>query len=251
MSPLVVSFITFALVFGGAMLGIRVGAILPGHHRITESKDSVRLGMGLIATMVALVLGLLIASAKSSYDTQSNELTEVSAKLVLLDRVLAHYGPESKDARDLLQAAARRLLDRMWSAGPNGPPEAEGTSPGSEQLYDKILALPVKSDAQRSIQGQALNIAIDLGQMHWLMYEQRVASVSFTLLAVLISWLTICFISFGLFAPPNTTVIVSLFISAMSASGAIFLILEMYTPYAGLIQISSAPLRAAIAHLGG
>jgi hypothetical protein len=123
-------------------------------------------------------------------------------------------------------------------------------SGGSEVLYDKVQGLVPANDVQRTIQGQALSLVIALGQMRWLMYEQRASSVSMPLLVVLISWLIIIFVSFGLFAPFNATVLTSLFVSALSFSGAIFLILEMYAPYNGLIQISNAPLRAAFAHLG-
>ena len=123
-------------------------------------------------------------------------------------------------------------------------------SAGAEILYDKIAGLSPKSDTQRSLKGQALSLAVDLGKTRWLMYEQETGSVSIPLLVVLVFWLTVIFISFGLFAPFNVTVVSSLFASALSVSGAIFLILEMYTPYEGLVQISNAPLRAALAHLG-
>ncbi|HYL91613.1 MAG TPA: hypothetical protein VEW69_00495, partial [Alphaproteobacteria bacterium] len=103
---------------------------------------------------------------------------------------------------------------------------------------------------QRTMQAQAVSIVIGLGQMRWLMYEQRATSVSLPLLIILIFWLTIIFISFGLFAPLNVTVVASLFVSSLSVSSAILLILEMYSPYRGLIQLSSAPLRVALAHLG-
>jgi hypothetical protein len=215
-----------------------------------DSKDVVKLGIGLVGTMAALVLGLLVASAKGSYDTQSTELTEMSAKVVLLDRFLAHYGPETKEARDMLRGAVVRILDRTWSKDSTSPSQVEPPSTGGDVLYDKMQGLSPKDDTQRSIKDQALSVAIGLGQTRWLMYEQSVTSVSLPLLVVLVFWLTIIFISFGLFAPPNATVVASLFVSALSVSGAIFLILEMYSPYSGLIQISSAPLRAALAHLG-
>ena len=250
MSAVAVSLITLAFVFGGAVLGIFLRVRLPEDQVGADSRDVVKLGMGLVGTIAALVLGLLIASAKGSYDTQSAELTDMSSKIVLLDRVLAHYGPESKEARDLLRAAVVRTLDRMGSKEQSGSSQSDPSSSGAEVLYDKIQGLAAQNDGQRSIQAEALNIAISLGQTRWLMYEQRATSISIPLLAVLIFWLTIIFVSFGLFAPPNATVIASLFVTAPSVSGAIFLILEMYTPYAGLIQISNAPLRAALAHLG-
>jgi hypothetical protein len=250
MSPLTISLITFAFVFGGALLGTTVRAVVPQHNLTPDSKEAVKLGMALVATMAALVLGLLIASAKSSFDAQTTELTEMSSKIVLLDRILAHYGPEAMEARDVLRASVVRVLNQLSSKNPAGSSRSEAPSSGSEVLYDKIQGLSAKNDAQRSNQAQALSIAISLGQTRWLMYEQRVTSVSIPLLAVLIFWLTIIFISFGLFAPPNAMVIASFFVSAVSVSGAVLLILEMYTPYGGLIQISSAPLQASLANLG-
>jgi hypothetical protein len=250
MSPAAISLIAFAFVFGGALFGTALRAAVPKHNLSADSKEAVKLGMALVATMAALVLGLLIASAKSSFDTQNTELTEMSSKVVLLDRILAHYGPETMEAHDILRASVVRILDRMASKDSGGPFKSDASDNASEVLFDKIQGLSAKSDAQRSIQAQALSITISLGQTRWLIYEQRIASVSLPLLAVLIFWLTIIFISFGLFAPPNAMVVASFFVSALSVSGAILLILEMYTPYGGLIQISSAPLRAALAHLG-
>ena len=250
MSSTIISLIVFACVFGGALLGIFLHAVLPQNHLTNESKDIVKLGMGLVGTMAALVLGLLVASAKGSYDTQSAELTQMSANIALLDRVLAHYGPETKEARALLRGAVVRLLDQMWSKDGTSASSSAPTSAGGEILYDKMQGLSPKNDTQRSLQGQALSMAMDLGKTRWLMYEQATTSVSIPLLVVLVLWLAAIFISFGLFAPFNGTVVASLFVSALSVSGAIFLILEMYTPYAGVIQLSSAPLRAALAHLG-
>ena len=247
MDPLTVGLIVFACVFGGALLGIFLHSSLPEHHLGADSKDIVKLGMGLVATMAALVLGLLVASAKGSYDAQSAELTRMSANIALLDRVLAGYGQETKEARELLRGAAARILDQMWSEdGALKPP----TAAGGEILYDKVAGLSPKNDTERSLQGHALSITMDIGKSRWLMFAQATASVSMPLLVVLVIWLTVIFISFGLFAPFNATVVSSLFISALSVSGAVFLILEMYGPYAGVIQISSAPLRAALAHLG-
>lgn len=250
MSSITISLIVFVCIFGGALLGILLHASLPQHHLASDSKDIVKLGMGLVGTMSALVLGLLVASAKGSYDAQSAELTQMSANIALLDRALALYGPETKETRDLLRGAVSRMLDQMWSKDGTGASSQAPTSAGGEILYEKIQGLAPKNDSQRSLQGQALNIAVDIGKTRWLMYEQAITSVSMPLLIVLVLWLTVIFVSFGLFAPFNATVVSSLLVSALSVSGAIFLILEMYGPFSGLIQISSAPLRAALAHLG-
>lgn len=249
MSPIAISFTTLACVFAGALLGLFLRVALPKHNFDGESKDVVKLGMGLVGTMAALVLGLLIASAKSSFDTQSAELTELSSKIVLLDRVLAHYGPEAQECRDTLRSGVIKILDGLSNKESNRTSQWE-PSTGAEVLYDKIQGLVPKTDAQRAVQAHALSLVISLGQTRWLMYEQRTASVSVPLLIVLVFWLTIIFISFGIFAPLNATVVTSLFVSALSFSAAIFLILEMYTPYGGLVHVSAAPLSAALAHLG-
>jgi hypothetical protein len=135
-----ISWIVFACVFGGALLGIFFRAVLPEHHLTGESKDVVKVGMGLIATMAALALGLLTASAKSSYDTQRNELTQISAKIIFLDRVLAHYGPEAKDVRDLLRRTVTSALDQMWPENRSRPAQLDPAA-ASERLYDTIQQL--------------------------------------------------------------------------------------------------------------
>ena len=249
MSSITISLIVLACVFGGALLGILLHAILPEHHLSSESKDIVKLGVGLVGTMAALVLGLLVAAAKGSYDAQNAELTQISANIAVLDRILSHYGPETKEIRDVLQGAAARIIDQLWSTNSSAflttPVSAAG-----EALYDKIQALSPQTNTQRALQGQALSIVMETGRTRWLMYAQATTSVSMPLLIVLVLWLAVIFISFGVFAPFNATVVSSLFVSALSVSGAIFLILEMYTPYTGVIQISTAPLHAALAHLG-
>jgi Protein of unknown function (DUF4239) len=247
MSSITIGLIVLSCVFGGALVGFLLHAVLPHHHLSSETKDIVKLGMGLVGTMSALLLGLLVASAKSSYDTQSTELTQLSANIGLLDRGLALYGPETKETRALLRDVVVRFHNQMWSkdaASRLAPPS------GGDILYEKIHGLSPKNDTQRSIQSQALSLVVDMGKTRLLMYEQATGAVSLPLLVVLVLWLTITFISFGLYAPLNATAVSSLFLAALSVSGAIFLILEMYTPYVGVVQINDAPVRAVLANLG-
>jgi hypothetical protein len=259
MSSLAIRLIVFACIFGAALLGLFLRGVLPEKHLRADSKDAVRLGMGMIATMAALVLGLLVASAKNFFDTQSSELTQLSANVILLDRVLAHFGPETKEARDLLRGAVARTLN-LWHrdlsvrslplASRRDSQMAPTAAGGSEILYDKIQALSPTTDVQRTLKAQASSMAVDLGKLRWLMFEQGTTGISVPLLVVLVFWLAIVFTSFGLFAPPNATVVATLFLCALSVSGAIWLILEMYTPFQGVLQISSAPLHEALARLG-
>jgi len=248
-SPIDIGCIVLACVFGGALLGMALHRMLPEHHLSAESKDVIKLGIALTATMSALVLALLINSAKSSYDAQRNELTQLSADLILLDRVLAHYGPETKQARDLLRISAAGMIARIWPENRSGDAVSEPTANGGEAFYDRIQELSPQNEVQRSLQAQALKMSIDIGQTRWLLFEQNVRSIPMPFLVLLIFWVTIIFVSFGLFAPPNATVMAALFLCALSVSGAIFMILELDRPFGGLIQISSAPLRSAIAHI--
>jgi hypothetical protein len=249
-NDLEIRIITFICVFGGALLGMALKRSLPDHHLGNDSKDSVKVGMGLVATMSALVLGLLVASAKSSYDSQASELTELSSHVVMLDRLLAHYGPESKDARATLHTAVSRALDRIWTEEAEGPAHMEAPAEAFDQLIDKVQVLPAATDAQREFKREALTRAIEAGETRWLMYEQGSTAASLPLVVILIAWLSLIFGRFGLFAPTNGTVLTSFFVSALSVAAAILLILEMYTPYAGIVKLSSGPLRVALAQLG-
>ena len=177
MSPLAISAVIFVCVYGGAMAGMSLRSRLPEPHRSAETRDVVKLGMGLVATMSALLLGLLISSAKSSYDTQKTELTQVTARLVFLDHVLAHYGPETKEIRGLVRNASFHLVSQLW---PNTPPVPAVGDPGV--IFDQIQALSPKDEAHRLLQAQALTLAIELGQTRGLMIEQRGSSVSTALL---------------------------------------------------------------------
>jgi hypothetical protein len=250
MNSIMISLIVLACVVGSTLMGLLLGAILPPQYLSDNSKDMVRLGIGLIATMTAVLLGLLIASAKSFYDTQNNELTEMSAKVVLLDRILAHYGPEAKEVRELLQGAVTRMLDTMWSQGRRQNSQTKSAPGGAEILYKKIQGFSPENDTQHSLQTQALSIAINLGKMRWLMFEQGARSVSPRLLAVLTFWLALIFCSFGLLAPRNETVVTTLCLCALPVSFATFLVLEMYRSFEGVVQVSSTPLRNALARLG-
>jgi len=253
MSPLAISGIVFACVFGGTLLGMVLRAVLPEQHLSDESKDVVKLGMGLIGTMTALVLGLMIASAKSSFDTQRTGLAQLAGNLIMLDRALAHYGPESKDVRDMLRASAADMLRRTWpeeNSG-SGPNEAKsGTEGRYEGLYERIQELVPKNDAQRAWQAQALKLGTDTAQLRWSLFAQKGSSIPMPFLIVMVAWLALLFASFSLFAPPNPTVVATLLICALAVSSAIFLILELDRPFAGIIQTSSAPIRSALEQLG-
>jgi hypothetical protein len=249
MSSVAVTWIVFGVVFGGALVGMLLRALLPEHHLSSDSRDVVKLGMGLIATITALVLGLLIASAKSSFDAQRNGLAQLAGNVGFLDRILARYGPEAKEAREQLRDSVADLLNRTWPA--DGSRSASMEAPGRyESLNDNIQALTTKNEAQRSLQAAALKVGADLTQSRWLLFAQRGNSLPMPFLVVMVFWLAMLFASFSLFARPNATVVSTLLICALSVAGAVFLILELDRPFEGLIKISSDPLRLALEQLG-
>jgi hypothetical protein len=244
MNALALACITFVCISGGALLGM----FLPGHRLSTDDKDVVRLGTGLIGTIAALVLGLLIASAKSSYDTQSTQVTQMTSNVVLLDNLLAEYGPETNEVRNLLRSGIVVLADRMWRESSSDVAKARPfeVSTVSDAFFVKLQQLSPQNDSQRSLQARAIQIATDIAQTRLLLFAQTNNSIPMPFLVVLIFWLTIIFGSFGLFAKPNAIVFGSLFVFALSAAGAIYLVLELGQPFSGLMQISSTPLRNAL-----
>jgi hypothetical protein len=250
MGSLTISLVAFAFIFGGAVAGMILRSSLPDHHLSAESKEVIKLGMGLVGTMAALILGLLVASAKSSFDTQSSELTQASANIVVLDRVFAQFGPETREVREILRGIVAHVIEDTWSHGGRIPSVFGGASSGSGMFLEKIQALSAETELQRAMKSHAWNMALNLLQTRWLLYEQGATSVSKPMVVILVFWLTIVFVSWGLLAPRNYTIVATLFSAALSVSGAIFLMLEMYNPYRGLIQISSAPLQSALALLG-
>jgi len=251
MNSTITGALVFACLFGAGLLGVRVRAALPEDHLSTETKDAVKVGMGLVATMAALVLGLLVASTKGSYDAQKNEVTQMAAKTVFLDRVLANYGSESAESRDLLRRSVGSAISHMWPDKKSSQPaQLDPSASSGEAFFNSIQKLSPQNDVQRSLKSQAAQIAADLGQMRWLLFEQTETSISVAMLIVLISWLAIIFVSAGLFAPPNATVVIALMLAALSVSGAIFLILELDMPFDGVIQISQKPMYNALVHLG-
>jgi hypothetical protein len=244
--------ISAACVFGGALLGLWLQRLLPKHHLSKESQDVVKLGAGVVATVTALVLGLLVSSAKSSFDATSARIIQASANVIIFDRTLAEYGPEAKGAREHLRRSAERTLHTIW------PEERTGVSPtaalerGSEleAVRAELRQLTPRNDAQRQLLAQAQQLVSDVSQSRWMLIEEAQNGLPTIFLVVLVLWLAILFLSFGLFAPRNATVVTALFIGACTMSAAIFLILEMNTPLDGFIKVSSAPMRKAMEFLG-
>ena len=252
MGPLTEGAIAFACVVGGASVGMFIRERLPEEYKGADSKDVVRLVMGLVVTTVALALGLLVGSAKSFYDTQNAEVAQIAANYIMLDAILARYGPEAADARAELRAVLAHQLER--SERLRTPSKSYIALRSGDQigdtLFDKVVGLAAKDDSQRYFKQQALSLGIQLGQTRWLIYEQNTVPFPRFLLIILVAWLIVLFVSFGIFAPRNPLVVGSMFASAAAVCGAILLILAMYHPQGIPVRMSDAPLRAAMEQLG-
>jgi hypothetical protein len=252
MSSQIIFLVSAACIFGGALLGLSLSGRLPEPHLRDKSKDTVKVVAGMIATLAALVLGLLVASAKSSFDAMNTEITQSSTKLILLDRVLATYGPETKDAREQLRRGVATVIETLWPEEKIAGVGFAGFERSNklETLQTQLRQLTPATDAQRQLLSQAQQISSDLVQSRWLVIEEAQSALPMPFLVVLLFWLTMLHISFGMFAARNLTVITVLLVSALSVSGAIFIILEMSHPLQGMIKVSSAPMRKALEHLG-
>lgn len=251
LSPAIIGLLVFAATFGGALVGIWLRQRLPAHHLDADSQSTVKVGIGLIATMTALVLGLVTASAKSSYDTLDSAVKQSAAEVLSLDRILARYGPEAQPVREALRTAVAFGVERNWPQAAGSKPVMQPTAPAqpAEQLMRQIRALPETSDEQIWLKSRALEAGENLLNVRWAMVSAIGPSVPVPFLIVLVFWLLVTFSSFGLFAPRNGTVIAVLLVCAMSVASAIFLILEMDGPFAGLIRISPKPMLYALSQV--
>ena len=252
MSSLAISCVVFACVAGAGLLAMAAARALPERHLSPDSKDAIKYGLALTATLSGLVLGLLVAAAKGTYDTQTSAVRQVSTDVLLLDRALGLYGSETKEARELLRHAAASTLDQLWpgdSARPASLAPGEARS-DMEAFYEKVAGLTPQKDAQRSLKARALDITADLAQTRLRLFAQKESSIPVPFLLVLVFWLMVLLASGGLLAPRNATVVGVLLVSALSVSCALFLILELDRPFEGIMRVSSAPLREALARLG-
>jgi len=252
MNSLTIGFISAGCIFGGVLVGMLLQKVLPEHHLDTASKDTVKVGAGMLATLTALVLGLLVSSAKSSFDAMNAGIAQTGAKVLLVDHVLADYGPETKEVREKLRNTVASVIERVWpeTKTATGGLRAMESVDAAKTLQAKLRELTPKNDQQKSLLAQVSQISTDVLQTRLLLMEGQQNTLPSPFLVLLIFWLTGLFISFGLFAPHNGLVLTVLLICALSVSSAIFLVLEMNRPLDGFIKASNAPLRKAVELIG-
>jgi hypothetical protein len=251
MTALAISLAAFAIMLAGSFGGSRLRRVLPRDHLSDDTRDLVRLGTALVGTMAALVLGLLIAAANASYGGQSDHVQRLAADLIVLDQVLDQYGPETRPTRADIRQTIEPLIARIWR---EDRADASLQSPYSvsrlgQETYGRIFQLTPQGEAQRALKERATQAMVDFATTRLLLFEQSGSTLPYPFLAVLVFWLAIIFVSYGLFADLNPIAVGALVVFALSAAAALFLVLELSNPFSGLMQISSDPLRNALAPL--
>jgi hypothetical protein len=252
MGDLIAGAIVAGTVFAGGIAGLKLCPRLPRHHQTSETRDIVRLGIGMLSVLASLVLGLLIARAKESFDTADERIRNYSAGLILLDRSLRNYGQDTDAARRLLREYTSAALETTWpEIRPAVREPLENAQQGAllEQILQTILSLKPSDDNQRWLRQQALEIISRLMETRWALLVGETSTVSPILLGIVTLWVAVIFASFGLNAPRNGTVVAAFFVCAVSIGGAIFVIREMDRPFEGIVMISGEPMRNALAHL--
>ncbi len=243
-----ISLVVLVIVFCSALLGMLVSRILPQNHLTDQTKSVVTVSTGVVGTLTALVLGLLIAAASSSFYTKNEEVILIAADAIRVDRLLRRYGPETEPLRDLLRRYIAVKIQDLFAEGTTKLPSSENPRPVAllEELQDRLAALDASNPNQRWSQSQALQLVTAITGARWLLAEQNTIGIEVPLLVLVVFWLSLLFLSFGLFAPRNATAILALFLCALAVAGAIEMTQELNVPFRGIIGISSKPMKDAL-----
>ena len=248
MPPVAIGLLAFGLALAGILLGSVMQRMLPKGQLSPDSKEVVKLSLGIVATLAALVLGLLVASAKTTYSAREGEINQITAYVILLDNLLAKYGEGAQAARASLRKAIPPMVDHIWREAQSVPVQSAPfkASAEGEAFYQQVQELQPTNDMQRGLKQRIIEVALDLAKARLLLFSHLGSSIPFPFLAVLLLWMTILFAGFSLMAPPNTITLASLIVCALSVSAAIFLILGLDQPFSGLMAIESKSLMNAL-----
>ncbi len=249
MHALEISSLVFALVIGGTFGGMVVRRFRPDERYNADSKDTIRLAIGLVVTMTSLVLGMLVSSGKTYYDGQKTEVAELSAEVMFINGLLIAYGPETQRLRVEIRIYIEGIVDRIW---PEDGTEAVKLKPlgNSETFYEHVQELAPKTPEQVAIRAELLSSILTLRRSYWFMFlKSEQPAMSVPLLAVVTAWLVIIFFSFGLFAPRLPNVISTLIVCAMAASAAVFIIVSLNSPFTGVMKIPPTAIRDVLSQL--
>ena len=238
---------SFASILIGAAVGMVLRRALPADLLEGGSKEAIRLGAGFLSTLAALVIGLMIASAKNTYDTQNTNIRQLGTNAVLVDQMLIKYGAEAKAARTLLRETIPSATARIWreSIAGNGGGSFVVSSTG-ERFYNAIENLKPANAEQTSLKARIIQLTTEMGRTRLLVFTQGEDAIPIPFFIVLVFWLVVIFASFSLFAEPGPIVVASTLLFAISVSSALFLIVDLSHPFDGLMQISNHHLQMVL-----
>lgn len=246
MSTSLTATLVFVCLVAAVLLGQAASRRLAEHHLAPDTRDTVKLSLGLVATMSALLLGLLVSSAKGTYDSQREQVDELAAKIATLDRVLALYGPASTAARQELHATVANAIVRAWPEDGSGSSDLRPDFRSGDAIYEAVQQLVPAGPSQSDLKSRAAGLTLELAEARALLVSRALARVSTPLLAIVVTWLVLILFGFSMLAPRNAVATSALLAAAAAVCGALLLLLEYYTAFDGLIRISSDPMRAAI-----
>lgn len=249
MNEIVIGLISFAAIFCSALLGIFAARALPEHHLSDETRTAVSVSAAVVGTLSALVLGLMISTASSTFSARSREVTALSVDLIRMNRMMQRYGPEANDVRAKLRIYATATMQEMFAALAKPSQAGERTVRMMETTQDAILLLAPIDEKHRWLRSQTLTLSEGLLQARWLLAVQSGSDIPLPFLILLMFWLSIVFGSFGLFAPRNVTAVAVFCLCSMAVSGGITMIVDLDSPFSGLIRVSGEPMRQALAQI--
>jgi len=253
MNSYLIASISFLCIFGGALSGLFFQRFVPSHHLSKESQDSVKLGAGLIATMAALILGLLVSSSKGTYDHVNTLINDAAANAINLDTTLKNYGPEAAPLHQRLKDRVLMVRNDIWPMhGKDRTKSSEAfknESPAST-LTGSIASLQGTNPESIQMKNLALQTLADLNRERWQIAVESSSKLPIMLVVIPVFWITFLTFVYGLFAPRTGTVAMVLFCCSLSIAGAIYLICEMSMPLDGSIKVPSQPFDTAIELIG-
>jgi len=241
--------LVFVCLVVAVLLGRAMGGRLSEHHLTDSTRDTIKLSLGLVATLSALLLGLLVSSAKGAYDAQRQQIDELAAKIATLDRVLSLYGAESAVARRELHATVENAIARVWPQQPGASSDLTPDFRSGDAIYRAVQSLVPSDATQSELKAKAGELTLALVEGRALLVSRGLVGISVPLLVIVVSWLVLILFGFSMLAPRNAVATVALIVAAAAVSAAILLMLEFYEPFDGLIQISSEPMVEAISRI--
>jgi hypothetical protein len=227
MNSITVTSIVFLSILASGLVGMALRRAIPADRLGSGEKEVARLVTGLMTTMTAIVLGMLVSSAKASYDARTNEVAEISSQVVTIDRLLSKYGTETAGVRGQFRLLVEASVNRIWPAQAPVHVELKPRDEG-EILVDELGLLAPKSAAQAEVKSKILHMIVELRQTQWLLFlKSQQSAIPIPLLLVVVTWVALIYLSFGVFTQPSSTIIVTLAVGALAVSTAVLIILEL------------------------